>query len=144
MLFRSILSRKLAQKYHYPAIDVLSSISRLANRVTGPVTRKVAGLIRRLMAVYAESEDMINVGAYQKGSNPDIDESISHHKLIEAFLNQEVGDPAPIKTTLESLGKILGIEIPEEEMGLHGPGASQKYVHTKDNPTSYDQSAWEE
>lgn len=139
-----ILSRKLAQKYHYPAIDVLASISRLANRVTGPITRKAVGLIRRLMAVYAESEDMINVGAYQKGSNPAIDESIAHHTQIEEFLNQEVGDPAPIKNTLESLAKVAGIEIPEEEMGYHGPGASQKYVHATETSALYDQSAWEE
>src|SRR5574344_48420 len=68
-----VLSRKLAQAYHYPAVDVLASISRLANRVSGPKTKEACGIIRKYMAVYAESEDLITVGAYQKGSNPQID-----------------------------------------------------------------------
>ena len=123
-----ILSRKLAQKYHYPAIDVLASISRLANRVSGSVTKKAAGYLRRLMAVYQEAEDMINVGAYQKGSNPAIDEAIAHHMKIEEFLNQEVADPAPITATLESMGKVADMEIPKEEAGLQGPGAPHKYA----------------
>lgn len=122
-----ILSRRLAQKYHYPAIDVLASISRLANRVSGTVTKKAAGYIRRLMAVYQEAEDMINVGAYQKGSNPAIDEAISHHVKIEEFLNQEVADPAPIEKTLESMARVADMEIPSSEAGSHGPGAQHKY-----------------
>ena len=65
-----VLSRKLAQRYHYPAIDVLKSISRLVGAVTGPVTQKVMGYVRKIMAVYEENEDMITIGAYVKGSNP--------------------------------------------------------------------------
>jgi flagellar protein export ATPase FliI len=139
-----ILSRKLAQKYHYPAIDVLASISRLANRVSGPATKKAAGFIRRLMAVYEESEDMINVGAYQKGSNPAIDEAIAHHDKIEVFLNQEVSDPAPITATLKAMAAVSDMEIPETETGSHGPGAAHKYVHSSDAANKYDQSDWQE
>jgi len=125
-----ILSRKLAQKYHYPAIDVLASISRLANRVSGPVTKKASAFIRRLMAVYAESEDMINVGAYQKGTNPAIDEAIALHESIESFLNQEVADPAPILDTLKRMGAVAKMEIPADEAAQHGPGAIHKFAVT--------------
>jgi len=139
-----ILSRKLAQKYHYPAVDVLASISRLANRVSGTVTKKAAGYIRRLMAVYAESEDMINVGAYQKGSNPAIDEAIAHHDRIVTFLSQEVSDPAPIMATIKALGLVADMEIPEEEFALHGPGAHHKY-NTQGTPTEkYELSDWQD
>jgi flagellum-specific ATP synthase len=65
-----VLSRRLAERYQYPAVDVLKSISRLSNAVTGPVTQKAMGIVRRLMATYEESEDMINIGAYVKGRTP--------------------------------------------------------------------------
>lgn len=136
-----ILSRKLAQKYHYPAIDVLASVSRLANRVSGEVTRKAAGYLRRLMAVYDEAEDMINVGAYQKGTNPAIDEAIAHHVKIEEFLNQEVADTAPIENTLERMGTVADMEIPAIEANPAGPGATRKYESQPQPPLEAD---WQE
>lgn len=110
-----ILSRRLAQRYHYPAIDVLSSISRLSKRVSGEKTQLAAARVRRLMAVYAEQEDMINVGAYQKGTNAEIDDAIDRHQAIEAFLTQEVSSEATIGETLKELSAVSGIDIPEEE-----------------------------
>ena len=123
-----ILNRKLAQRGHYPAIDVLGSISRLANRVSGECSKKASQYMRKLMAVYADAEDMIQVGAYQKGSNPAIDEAISHHDKIEDFLQQEVNDPAPISKTLEQLSAITHIDIPAEESYEAGAGAAKKYL----------------
>jgi flagellum-specific ATP synthase len=111
-----VLSRALAQRNHYPAIDVLSSISRLAPAVSGPVSRKAAGLIRRLMAVYAENEDLINVGAYHAGSNPEIDEAIKKHGPIEEFLIQDVDERSSVVETLQVIGEIAQMQIPEEEM----------------------------
>lgn len=111
-----VLSRKLANQYHYPAIDILSSISRLSNRVSGPCTQKAAGSIKRLMAAYDSAEDMINAGAYQKGTNPLIDESIDKHIKIEEFLNQEVTDEAPFEDTLTKLSEVSGVEIPNDEL----------------------------
>ncbi len=137
-----ILSRKLAQKYHYPAIDVLASISRLANRVSGPVTKKATGYIRRMMAVYDEAEDMINVGAYQKGSNPAIDEAIARHEKIEAFLCQEVADQAPVADTLEKLSAVASMEIPPEE--LHAHQSSSKYAPAETPADKFEQSDWQE
>jgi len=111
-----VLSRRLAQGYHYPAIDVLQSVSRLAPSVSGPATGKAVGVIRRSMAVYDEAEDLINVGAYHNGSNPAIDEAIAKHGPIEEFLVQAVDEPASLEETLTRMSEISGINIPSEEM----------------------------
>jgi hypothetical protein len=84
--------------------------------VTGSATKKASGVIRRLMAVYARAEDMINIGAYRNGSNPETDYAIEKHGLIENFLIQEVDEPSTIEETLSSMSYIAGVEIPEEEM----------------------------
>ena len=110
-----VLSRRLAQAYHYPAIDVLASISRLAKRVTGKQTQKAAGLIRMMMANYAERETMITAGIYQKGGSPDIDLAIDKHDEIEEFLKQEEYEKCPMEDTLDKLATLAGIEIPQEE-----------------------------
>jgi flagellum-specific ATP synthase len=112
-----VLSRRLAQCYHYPAIEILGSISRLMPEVTGPVTRKVAGAVRKLIAAYAEAEDLINVGAYHAGTNPAIDEAIAKRQAIEDLLIQEVGEKSSMADTLQGLAKIAGVEIPREELG---------------------------
>ena len=110
-----VLNRKLVQAYHFPAIDVLASISRLSKRVTGPQTQKAVAAIRRSMAAYAQSEDMITVGAYQKGSNAEVDAAIELHPAIENFLMQEEAEKTTIEKTLTDFGKLAGIEIPAEE-----------------------------
>ena len=110
-----VLNRKLAQAYHFPAIDVLASISRLSKRVTGPQTQKAVAAIRRSMAAYAQSEDMITLGAYQKGSNAEVDAAIELHPAIENFLMQEEAEKTTIEKTLTDFGKLAGIEIPAEE-----------------------------
>ena len=116
-----ILSRNLAQRNHYPAIDVLGSISRLAKEVTGPETKKAVGTIRRLLADYAASEDLINVGAYKQGSNPKIDEAIDKREDIENFLVQAIEEKSAIAETLKALSKIAGVTIPESEMEVYLP-----------------------
>ena len=116
-----VLSRDLAHRYHYPAIDVLSSVSRLANSVSGSESKKAAGVIRRLMADYAGSEDLINVGAYKTGSNPKIDEAIAKRDSIEKFLIQAEDERSSVTETLLAMGAIAGIEIPEDEMDVYIP-----------------------
>ncbi|MDR1596219.1 MAG: FliI/YscN family ATPase [Treponema sp.] len=111
-----ILSRNMSERNHYPAIDVLASISRLAPSVSGPVTAKVVGYIRRLMAVYSEAETLINVGAYHTGSNPAIDEAVAKRESIEQFLIQAVEEKTPVIESLRAMGKIADMEIPEEEL----------------------------
>ncbi|MDR0689197.1 MAG: FliI/YscN family ATPase [Spirochaetaceae bacterium] len=114
-----VLSRRFAQAYHYPALDILASISRLAPIVSGPVTKKAVGYILRLMAVYAEAEDLINVGAYHAGSNPAIDEAIAQKKAIDDFLIQEVDEKSSVVETLSALAEISHMEIPAEEMEVY-------------------------
>ncbi len=110
-----VLNRKLAQAYHYPAIDILQSISRLSKRVSGAQTRKAVGKLRSWMACYSDNETMITAGIYQKGNSPEIDEAINKHMEIEEFLKQEEYEPCPMKETLQKLSALTGIEIPESE-----------------------------
>lgn len=113
-----ILSRRLAEARHYPAIDVLASISRLANRVSGEKTKEACAYVRKLMATYAESEDIINVGAYQKGTNPNIDLAIEAHESIDSFLEQEEFETVTIDDTMQKLAELAHLEIPQEEYNV--------------------------
>ena len=106
-----VLDRKLAQRYHYPSIDVLNSLSRLATVVTERDEQRAAGKFRRLLAAYTGAEDLINVGAYAAGSNPDIDEAISKIGLMNEFLRQEIDDPAPLHETLAGASEIVEMPI---------------------------------
>jgi flagellum-specific ATP synthase len=118
-----VLSRKLAQRYHYPAVDVLKSVSRLVGAVTGPVTQKVMGYVRKNMAVYEENEDMVTIGAYVKGSNPAVDEAIAKRQQIEDFLLQGIEERAPISDTVKKLSAIAGIEVPPQEVNAYASAA---------------------
>lgn len=102
-----VLSRKLANSSHYPAIDVLASISRVMSDIVTKEHKKLASIIKRNMATYSEAEDLINIGAYIKGSNPDIDEAIEKHKMIEEFLLQEVEEKVEFQDTLDRIKNIV-------------------------------------
>ncbi len=110
-----VLSRKLAERYHYPAIDPLASISRLANKVTTREMKDVAGSIRKLMATYAENEDLISVGAYVTGTHPDIDLAIKKQASIRDFLIQDVEEEETLASTWAGACAILGQKLPEEQ-----------------------------
>ncbi len=110
-----VLSRKLASAYHYPAVDVLPSISRLQRRVTGPITKKAYARIRGLMATYQNNALMINSGMYTKGDSAAIDEAIDKYDEIEEFLKQDEYEKCTMEDTLNKLGAVSGIEIPKEE-----------------------------
>lgn len=87
-----VLSRSLAQKGHYPAIDVLQSISRVMNEIVTREQLDAANELKRLLATYRESEDLINIGAYQRGSNASIDMAIEYIDEINQFLRQRTTD----------------------------------------------------
>ncbi|MBE6355286.1 FliI/YscN family ATPase [Treponema sp.] len=110
-----ILSRQLQERQHYPAIDVLPSISRLARKVNGKNTLKAVQRVKAWMATYAQQEEMIIAGVYQKGNSPEIDEAIEHHQAIEEFLCQEEYEESSMEQTLQKLSVLSGIEIPPEE-----------------------------
>ncbi|MDR2543410.1 MAG: FliI/YscN family ATPase [Treponema sp.] len=111
-----VLSRQLQHANHYPPIDVLHSISRLAPYVSGPTSREASGIIRKYMADYARVEDFINAGAYRSGSNPSVDVAITKHEPIEDFLIQAVDEPSCLEETLSLMSELTDVEIPDEEM----------------------------
>lgn len=102
-----VLSRKLAAQNHYPAIDVLSSISRVMPEIIDREHLQRASKIRDLLATYSQSEDLINIGAYVSGSNQKIDDAISAHNSIIDFLRQQQFEQSDFEITLQSLIDLL-------------------------------------
>lgn len=103
-----VLSRKLANKNHYPAIDILQSVSRVMSEVVTKEHKQAANFLTSMVATYRDAEDLINIGAYSKGSNPDIDAAIEKHKQINAFLHQDVEDVFELEDVIEALEAIKG------------------------------------
>ena len=97
------LSRKVAEMNHYPAIDVLGSISRLMSSIATPEHKAAAGKMRAIMALYRENKDLIDVGMYQPGSNPKLDIAIEMMPKINAFLQQRTSDIVSMDTTISTL-----------------------------------------
>jgi flagellum-specific ATP synthase len=106
-----VLERRLAQKNHYPAVDVLQSVSRLSVYITSPEIQKAAGYVKKMLATYYEAEDLINVGAYAAGSNPEIDEAIEKMPAINDFLRQEILERSTMEETFKKLGGLTGEEV---------------------------------
>ena len=98
-----VLSRDLAHKNHYPAIDVLNSVSRLMSQIAPKEHKTSASLARDLLATYKESEDLINIGAYVKGSNKKIDMAVAYNEKLNNFLCQGIDEKASFETTQEAL-----------------------------------------
>lgn len=101
-----ILSRKLAAQAHWPAIDVLGSISRLFPDITPPEQRAAAQTIRELMAAYRDHEDLISIGAYRAGANPTVDAAIAMRDEINRFLRQAVEENSSVETARADLLKL--------------------------------------
>ncbi len=106
-----ILSKKMAESNHYPAIDILKSISRIADKILPKKIKESAGYVRSKIAVYSEAEDLINVGAYVKGSNPEIDEAIKKQPEIKKFLAQKIDETSEIEESFVGIAKISGIKL---------------------------------
>ncbi len=102
-----VLSRALAARGHYPAIDVLHSISRVMMDVTAPEHGTLAKKLFRTLAVYKDAEDLINIGAYVKGSNPDIDYAIQKVGAINAYLEQGMEEHTDFDNSLRMLSEIF-------------------------------------
>lgn len=101
-----VLTRELADRGHFPAIDVLRSISRLRPDVCNQEQITDGHAVTRLMATYRRVEDMINIGAYAKGSNPEIDKAIALNMPIEDFLCQEISDAQPMNISFSKLHEL--------------------------------------
>jgi len=102
-----VLSRKLAGKNHFPSIDVQQSVSRVMKEVVSKEHYDFAGKLKENMARYQESEDLINVGAYAKGRNPELDRAVELKMSIDGFLKQETDDSRHYEDTLKELEKIF-------------------------------------
>lgn len=98
-----MLNRKLAHKNHYPAIDVLQSISRVMSSIVDSEHKEAAGKLKNVLATYQEAEDLINIGAYKKGSNSNIDYAIEKIDTVNDFLLQETHDKFSFEEILEML-----------------------------------------
>jgi type III secretion protein N (ATPase) len=101
-----VLSRKLASANHYPAVDILASVSRVMNSVVTPEHAANAGRLRELMAKYAEVELLVKIGEYKDGTDPLADEAIEKHEAIREFLRQPVDERCPMDDTLRELAAL--------------------------------------
>lgn len=104
-----VLSRSLAAKNHYPAIEVLKSVSRLMSEIADKNHKSNASRLRDLLATYENSEDLINIGAYVKGSNPNIDKAIECHDSILGFLKQGIDESTSFEEVKNMLAKSISI-----------------------------------
>ncbi len=102
-----VLSRSLAHFNHYPAIDILESVSRLTRDVCTPEEVALAGRAREHIALYRKNEDLVSIGAYQKGSNPTLDRAVALHEPLRNFLRQGVHEFTPRAQAFGNLQQIL-------------------------------------
>jgi flagellum-specific ATP synthase len=103
-----VLSRELAMQNHYPAIDVLRSISRVMDDVVDASQRRNAGRLKETLATFRKAEDLINIGAYVAGSNPKIDYAIKMIDRINAYLRQDVGEAVSLTAGVAQLEALFG------------------------------------
>lgn len=102
-----MLSRKLGHKNHYPAIDVLQSISRCMSQIVDKDHKRLAGQLRNVLATYNEAEDLINIGAYKAGSNREIDYAIAKINAVNEFLKQDVEEKFDYDQALQMMKKLF-------------------------------------
>ena len=102
-----MLSRKLAHRNHYPAIDILQSISRCMSQIAERDHRQAAGRLKNVLATYTEAEDLINIGAYKNGSNPNIDYAIEKIEAVNSFLVQAVEEKYDFEESVRMLQAIF-------------------------------------
>jgi flagellum-specific ATP synthase len=106
-----VLSRDLAAKNYYPAIDVLHSSSRVMKKLVDEDHLKLSGKIREILAVYSEHEDLINIGAYKHGANAKIDMALKYIGPVNAFLGQGMEEKSTLNQTMEDMEKLFQDEL---------------------------------
>lgn len=102
-----VLSRKLGHKNHYPAIDVLQSISRVMSSITTKEHKELAGKLKNVLAVYQEAEDLINIGAYRKGTNKEIDFATEKIDAVNEYLMQQTDEKFTFEEELQMLKELF-------------------------------------
>jgi flagellum-specific ATP synthase len=127
-----ILSRKIAQQNHFPAIDILQSTSRVMRSVIDEQQSNMASQIKEWMALYAQVEDLINIGAYAKGSNARVDQAVAVHDKIKTFLRQKIEDSGDYQSTLAAM---IGIIRTGEAIAMANDPANQARPTRQNTPT---------
>jgi flagellum-specific ATP synthase len=107
-----VLTRELATQNHYPAIDVLESVSRLTRDLTTPEQQKLTARAREAMSNYRKNQDLINIGAYPPGTNPAIDQSIHLHEPMRKFLCQEIDQGFATEQSWAALAQTMSTPVP--------------------------------
>jgi flagellum-specific ATP synthase len=102
-----VLDREIAERGRYPAVNVLRSVSRTMPGCNTPEENEVVSRARRLMATYDNMAELIRLGAYRRGSDPEIDEAIHYHEPLEAFMRQQKGETADLASGYQQLAEIL-------------------------------------
>jgi flagellum-specific ATP synthase len=105
-----ILSRNLADSAHYPAIDLHGSISRVMQNLVDETTHQLAAKFRRLWSLYQQNEDLIKVGAYKNGVNPELDEAIRLREAMVDFLQQGMINPLDFKSCINNMKEIMNLK----------------------------------
>ncbi|MPQ25847.1 flagellar protein export ATPase FliI [Bacillus paralicheniformis] len=105
-----VLDRSLANKGQFPAVNILKSISRVMANIAGKDHIRAANRFREMLSTYQNSEDLINIGAYKKGSSREIDEAIQFHPKLISFLKQEVDEAASLEESISLLKSLTGRE----------------------------------
>lgn len=101
-----VLDRRLAERGHHPAIDVLASVSRVMPRVGAPAHLAAAARVRALLATWEQQRDLVQLGAHRPGADPAVDEAVARWPALEAFLRQPDGPPVPLPTTVALLEEL--------------------------------------
>ena len=103
-----VLSRAIANSNHYPPIDILGSVSRVMPEIVSKEHLEEFGTIKNMIAVYRDAEDLINIGAYKQGANPEIDKSVNLHTPIQNFLKQGMLESFSFEQTLDLMKDLVG------------------------------------
>lgn len=102
-----VLSRRLAARGHFPAIDILQSLSRSMSDIVDPNVMQMAAELRDILASYQDAEDLITIGAYKQGQNPKVDKAVAKIEAVNTFLRQAVNEPSSLERSWLTMGQIL-------------------------------------
>lgn len=122
----TLLSRKLAGRGHFPAIDMLDSISRLATVITSKEQQQAATTVRELLSAYQDNEDLISIGAYRRGSNPAVDAAIEMRDEIETYLRQGITEPSTMELARTGLANLLQGALRRRQMAASKAAAAHQ------------------
>ena len=138
-----VLARSLAHAGHYPAIDVLHSVSRLVGEIVSPEVERAGQQLRAALAVLREKEDLVSIGAYQPGSDPALDTALAHRAQIEGFLRQPVDERSdPLQTDARLLELARSLRHEPEDPGEEVADAEEVSAELLDGATAVDASSY--